>query len=1270
MKQVAKDSTFKWNGNVYAYIQVPGLGKSSFKEDTGFNDDGNKYYMLTEDWFSSSKSIVDAEKGSTTEKNFYLYMNTCWAATASNMFVRAGWSDGVFKNEDEVLKFFCNNFTLSSDPEKGYQNGYKGVTGGLAEEGLDWLLNGYYGKWVDWDNDKALGWSGPESTETGGFYKNSIGSSDEYLFVSDATYDDFLYAMEKLQQGYAVGLGVAWMKYAYPGYYWTDKYGNQYTTLRDGGHAITVYGFTYDENQKGKPEYFTGIIVADSDDDFGYPPGHLTSYPPENAPNRLKILEINYNKSRGCYEFDTYGSNNSATGWYKVGQITDLQYLAPRPDNVTYTLSSKVGFADNDAWNAKYSVGVSAEAALSGERGGRLTAADDIFVALNLANSGLGALSDVTVTAVIDGDTENPLNFTISKNLAYDESDAETVINLGKIGYGAHNISITVSADGVQDSIAINNLNVAHANSFSNKFSAYAGSGSTNQELKNGDLLTVFADGIATGCVVTANSEQSIKANGISIGSRIYANGVLTVETDGTANDSEIFDAGFLIVNGNANGTVVHAGGALFADRNSSVTSTTVEVNGLMDINYRGSAADTDVYGDLFVTNGVAGETTVYAGGSLFVLDTGVAEVTVVQNSGKQYVASGGSASDTTVIGVNGEQYVADNGSIAVGNLIDGASQFVGDSGVVMDNTLLNGALQDLSGGAAAYNTELLGDSLQYIWESTAYGTTIGAGCVSFVYEGGIAVASDVKSDGYIVVGDVDGYFGVGSVRNLTVEYGGYALLYGGATLFGANVFAGKIAVTGEITGASAGIEDSSPYIVFDLSERTAADDFIISDITLCSGLYFSIDLAETQSVGRYKLSAKGADAFDGSFTVYDKSGAFYGMIDTDRFAVMGDRLIALERESSGLYVSVTASPYAACEIPSAFVANGGGGGSWGHIAGGGGYLIQLSRDGFENCITVRTDANAVTMNNLPFDLEWRIRPVNSDVWTEGGTFVANAEDGNSLVTADKNWDCDIIFAKASTVWDAGFAAEHQGVADGWSGLRCQVALGGKNKISDIFESSSDADVLLLTDDANGDALFVDDVYTSLPGGVAEQQSRIAKIDEIRAGAGDDVVDLTSRRFEYIGSGLTIRGGFGDDVIWANKGDNSLFGDAGNDRLVGASGDDVLVGGIGDDRMHGGGGSDIFTFCENWGVDTVEQLAAGSVTLWFASGNSGSWDAAALTYTDGANSVTVKGVTADKVTLKFGDDGSARYTELTDAGAFAEFTSEKIFEEKGRGLLA
>ena len=67
-----------------------------------------------------------------------------------------------------------------------------------------------------------------------------------------------------------------------------------------------------------------------------------------------------------------------------------------------------------------------------------------------------------------------------------------------------------------------------------------------------------------------------------------------------------------------------------------------------------------------------------------------------------------------------------------------------------------------------------------------------------------------------------------------------------------------------------------------------------------------------------------------------------------------------------------------------------------------------------------------------------------------------------------------------------------------------------------------------------------------------------------------------------------------------------------------------------------GGTGTTFTFCENWGKDTVKQLETGTVTLWFAEGSLDNWDEKNLTYADSYNSVTVSGVSADRVTLYFG----------------------------------
>ena len=84
----------------------------------------------------------------------------------------------------------------------------------------------------------------------------------------------------------------------------------------------------------------------------------------------------------------------------------------------------------------------------------------------------------------------------------------------------------------------------------------------------------------------------------------------------------------------------------------------------------------------------------------------------------------------------------------------------------------------------------------------------------------------------------------------------------------------------------------------------------------------------------------------------------------------------------------------------------------------------------------------------------------------------------------------------------------------------------------------------------------------------------------------------------------------------------------------------------------------------------MEQLADGSVMMWFASGNIDNWDAETLTYTDGDNSVTVLGVAADRISLHFGNDDSYLFMELEFAGGFLDFCSQRIFEESDNGMLA
>ena len=346
------------------------------------------------------------------------------------------------------------------------------------------------------------------------------------------------------------------------------------------------------------------------------------------------------------------------------------------------------------------------------------------------------------------------------------------------------------------------------------------------------------------------------------------------------------------------------------------------------------------------------------------------------------------------------------------------------------------------------------------------------------------------------------------------------------------------------------------------------------------------------------------------------------------------------------------------------------GGISWKPVAGSDSYVVEYSTDAFEHFVRLQVAGTSLDAFSLPHaTYQWRVRAADLDEWEYGEEIVApQAIAEPQFIQSNADGTLDAFFVNVQNTWGGNYQARHVGVGD-WTGTGQTVALTGKNVIADIYAGSDDASVLLLTDDANGDALFVDDIYSAFPAEL-DVQARIAQIDEIRAGSGNDIVDLTSQRFDYIGGGMTVRGGLGDDVIWANKGDNWLFGDAGNDNIVGAGGNDVIVGGADNDTLHGGGGKDIFAFGGDWGKDTVTQLETGKVTLWFADGDESKWNTDLLTYTDGDNSVKVSGVALENISLKFGDDGSQQYQDMLAAGAFNEFTSEKIFEDKNRGMLA
>lgn len=366
---------------------------------------------------------------------------------------------------------------------------------------------------------------------------------------------------------------------------------------------------------------------------------------------------------------------------------------------------------------------------------------------------------------------------------------------------------------------------------------------------------------------------------------------------------------------------------------------------------------------------------------------------------------------------------------------------------------------------------------------------------------------------------------------------------------------------------------------------------------------------------------------------------------------------------------------------------------------------INKNREPVNVTVTIN-GKNGQTLHFSNQNIAWGIEllnvsgtSVNISVELEDTKPVEKLEEGLSydntptLVEGNSNGIYDVFLANPSGTWSSTFRATHLGIVDDNKKVlmaplgsvkdkssQFNVLVSGHNRFNDVFKGNTDANILFLTDDANGDVLFLDDTFTAAYNTVAKKQSRIASINEICCGAGDDIVDLTSDKYAYTGNGIRIYGGDGNDVIWANRGNNMLFGDSGNDLLVGGNGNDVLVGGAGNDILYGGGGDDIFTFNAKCGQDKVYQQDDGEICLWFEEGivkknlSFSTKNKHLYIKINGStsNSIEVFGAASENdVTLCFGKKdsyGIYNYDTLKEAGAFEDYATTTN-SNSTRGIL-
>ena len=722
----------------------------------------------------------------------------------------------------------------------------------------------------------------------------------------------------------------------------------------------------------------------------------------------------------------------------------------------------------------------------------------------------------------------------------------------------------------------------------------------THSSFKDSEKIYVTEGGIITSAKLDP-ATMYVSSGGVANQTDIRIGASLYVSNGGVVNETEVRSGGSLVLlsGGESNDALVcSAGGRMVVSAFGTANRTTVEALTQMTVS----------------ANGFANSTTVTTLATLNVVANGFASATTACNYGIASVEAGGLLSGSLVRDYGSLQVLA--GGRAFGNEVNANGLMHVSSGGFASWTVLSGtAMMKVSSGGSAVDIDTRDGGRVEVYDGAEVGSTwVNAGGSFCLYNGGVARDTSIYAGGAMTISS-----GAVHVGSMTIEQGGSVSVKNGGVI--------------DFNVAECRVDND--VLINDISLITCADEgstFAVTVPWMTTGTYY---LAGGELSGGLTLGVKTPDGLEHNKL---KVG---GLLYIDQ--------IAYTLDYNGEEFSLTITP------------DNGFGNAYGVSVFEGAGIVAYGKNGGYLIVDLNESQSMVNTYGLSGTYHW-------EWYGERGTLSGDVT-GQAVISpqyyrAYENNSPDLFFANAKGVWEGGYAAKHVGFP-GREGTGASVNLAGKNKIVDVFVGAysygqvfGEASILALTDDANGDALFLDDIYSAIP--TATQQARLDNIMEIRAGAGDDVVDLTSQRFDFDSqlNGVRIYGGDGNDTIWASYGSNELYGDAGNDHIVGGNGDDWIIGGAGNDTMHGFGGSDTFFFGSNWGNDVVEQFSDGEVTLWFKTGSSNNWDVAALKYSDGlGNSVQVKGVIADNVTLKFGDAQSS-----APAYAFDDSATKKVYE--------
>jgi Ca2+-binding RTX toxin-like protein len=184
--------------------------------------------------------------------------------------------------------------------------------------------------------------------------------------------------------------------------------------------------------------------------------------------------------------------------------------------------------------------------------------------------------------------------------------------------------------------------------------------------------------------------------------------------------------------------------------------------------------------------------------------------------------------------------------------------------------------------------------------------------------------------------------------------------------------------------------------------------------------------------------------------------------------------------------------------------------------------------------------------------------------YLQGGQGNDTLNGGNDSDLIEGGAGDDILYYNADRVVEPGWIARNVG-SPGVNGTLEKVSLTDMNESMDIFDGGDGFDIIKMTD--GDDAIFLSNYFDTLRPEATDTWA-IIDIEQIDAGAGNDIVDLTEWGRAY--GDIIVNGEEGNDVIWTSSGNDTINGGTGDDNIWGGAGADNIEGGEGDDLIYGG----------------------------------------------------------------------------------------------------